>query len=134
MSERQKMEAGEWYSCIDAELDGLRAAAIDAVHQHNTLPPAKRGDIAPALAGLFASIGKDCRIEAPFHCPYAINIALGDRVYLNSGCVILDTARVEIGSDTMLGPAVQIYCAEHHTDPDSARMCGSAAGRSCLPG
>ena len=45
----------------------------------------------------------------PFHCPYGVNIHLGEGVYMNAGCVILDCARVEIGGRTLLGPAVQRY-------------------------
>jgi maltose O-acetyltransferase len=115
-SERAKMTAGKWYRCIDPELDAMRQRAYDAVHEHNTLPPHKRGNLGPALAALFASMGKDVRIEAPFHCPYGVNIELGDKVFMNAGCVVLDTARVRIGRSTLLGPGVHIYCAEHHKD------------------
>lgn len=116
-SERQKMAAGEWYCCLDPELDGLRVLARQAVHQHNTLDPVARGNIAPALKALFAEASDAAFIEAPFHCAYGMNIRLGRRVYLNAGCVILDTASVSIGDGSMLGPGVQIYCAEHHRDP-----------------
>ena len=34
----------------------------------------------------------------------------------DAGCIIVDAARVRIGKATMLGPHVQIYCAEHHKD------------------
>lgn len=115
------MEAGDWYSCIDPELDALRRQAADAVFEHNSMPPGERGNLGPKLRRLFAGAGPDCRVEAPFHCPYGINISLGANVFLNAGCVILDTARVRIGDDTMLGPAVQIYCAEHHRDADKRR-------------
>ncbi|RLK10880.1 sugar O-acetyltransferase [Ruegeria conchae] len=117
MTERQKMEAGDWYRCLDPELDALRATARRAVHAHNTCPPDERGNLAPELAALLAHVGQDCFVEAPFHCAYGINLSLGDRVYLNAGCVVLDTAPVRIGNDTMLGPTVQIYCAEHAKDP-----------------
>lgn len=116
-TERQKMAAGDWYSCIDPELEALRNAARTAVHQHNTLPPAERGAMAPALRALFAGVGEDVMIEAPFHCAYGMNIRLGDGVYFNAGCTILDTATVTIGDRTMFGPGVHIYCAEHHKDP-----------------
>ncbi|BCH26660.1 sugar O-acetyltransferase [Mesorhizobium sp. L-8-3] len=115
-SERAKMAAGEWYCCIDPELERMRERAYEAVHEHNSLPPGRRGNVGPALAGLFAAMGKDVRIEAPFHCAYGVNIELGDKVYMNAGCTILDTGRVRIGASTMFGPAVQIYCAEHHKD------------------
>lgn len=115
-SEREKMAVGAWYTCIDPELEDLRMHAREAVHQHNSLPPGRRGNIGPALAGLLAEVAADTFVEAPFHCAYGMNIALGESVYLNAGCTILDTARVTIGDSSMLGPSVQIYCAEHHTD------------------
>jgi maltose O-acetyltransferase len=116
-SERQKMAAGQWYCCLDQELEALRIKAREAVHQHNTLAPAQRGNVAPALRALFARAAEDAFIEAPFHCAYGLNISLGGRVYLNAGCTILDTAAVRIGDASMLGPGVQIYCSEHHKDP-----------------
>lgn len=115
-SEREKMAAGEWYTCLDAELEELRIAARDAVHEHNTMPPRQRGSMGPALRRLLGRVGENTRIEAPFHCAYGFNIALGDMVFLNAGCTILDTAAVRIGKSTLLGPNVQIYCAEHHKD------------------
>ncbi|WDZ76768.1 sugar O-acetyltransferase [Ensifer adhaerens] len=116
VSERDKMAAGQWYSCLDAELDALRLTAREAVHRHNTMPPAERQSMAPALRALFRAAADDVFIEAPFHCSYGINISLGARVYLNAGCTVLDSGQVAIGRGTMLGPNVQIYCAEHHKD------------------
>lgn len=118
MSERQKMAAGEWYSCLDPELEALRQRARRAVHAHNTCLPDARGPIVPELADLFARVGQECFIEAPFHCAYGLNLTLEDRVYFNAGCVVLDTAPVKVGRDTMFGPAVQIYCAQHAKDPE----------------
>ena len=115
------MAAGAWYRCVDPALERLRARARDAVHEHNTMPPDARGAMAPKLRILFAEVGAEVFIEAPFHCAYGFNICLGDRVYLNAGCAILDTAPVRIGSGTLLGPHVQIYCAEHHKDGSRRR-------------
>ena len=115
-SERMKMAAGEWYSCLDPELEALRVSARDAVFQHNSLPPRQRGDIGPALSALLGGAGEGARIEAPFHCAYGFNLFLGEGTFLNAGCTILDTAPVRIGKRTLLGPNVQIYCAEHHRE------------------
>ncbi|MBY3125124.1 sugar O-acetyltransferase [Rhizobium laguerreae] len=117
VTEREKMAAGEWYCCLDDELDLLRRQARAAVHAHNSLPPDERGAVAPALRALFAHAALNVFIEAPFHCSYGINIVLGERVYFNAGCTILDSGRVSIGDRSMFGPGVQIYCAEHHKDP-----------------
>lgn len=119
-TEREKMAAGEWYTCIDDELAELRQKAQMAVHQHNTLPPDRRGNIGPDLARIL-NAAPDALIEGAFYCPYAFNITLGRASFLNTGCTILDSAPVTIGADTQIGPAVQIYCAEHHTDPDKRR-------------
>ncbi|WP_224814460.1 sugar O-acetyltransferase [Hasllibacter sp. MH4015] len=121
MSERRKMEAGDWYSCLDPELGALRNAARAACFEHRTAPPRALAAISPALASLFGSVGDNALIEAPFHCAYGINIHLGRNVYINANCVILDTGRVTIGDGTMIGPAVQIYCADHHRDVDLRR-------------
>jgi len=123
MTERQKMASGGWYCCLDPELEDLRMQARRAVHTHNTCPPDDRGPMAPPLAALFAALGRDCYIEAPFHCSYGMNIHLADRVYFNAGCTILDSAPVRIGRDTMFGPNVQIYCAQHAKEP-VARAAG----------
>jgi maltose O-acetyltransferase len=114
-SPREKMAAGKWYSCIDPELDRLRDIAREAVHEHNIMRPAERGQMGPGLKRLFGAAG-GAFIEAPFHCAYGFNVFFGDGVYLNAGCVILDTAVVRIGSATMFGPGVQILCPEHHKD------------------
>ncbi|MEY9167631.1 maltose O-acetyltransferase [Sinorhizobium fredii] len=115
-SEREKMAAGEWYRCLDLELHAMRERARNAVHQHNTMAPDERGRMAPALEALFAAAAQDVFIEAPFHCSYGVNITLGAGVFLNAGCTILDSAPVVIGGGSILGPGVQIYCAEHHKD------------------
>lgn len=119
-SEREKMEAGDWYSCLDPELEAMRARARAAVHAHNVCDPAERGAMGPGLRDLM-EVAEDAFIEAPFHCAYGVNITLGEAVYLNAGCVILDTAPVRIGARSMLGPGVHVYCAEHHEDVDKRR-------------
>ncbi len=132
-TEREKMQAGRWYTCIDPELEDLRNRARHAVHQHNSLPPDRRGRIAAELAQLFAAVAEDAYIEAPFHCAYGFNITLERGVYLNAGCTILDTAPVRIGAGSLLGPSVQIYCAEHHKDP-AKRIVGLERARTVTVG
>jgi hypothetical protein len=51
-SEREKMAAGTWYRCVDPDLERLRALARAAVHEHNTMPPERRGAMAPKLQRL----------------------------------------------------------------------------------
>lgn len=104
---------GRWYTCMTPELEALRKAARQACWRHSTMDPQLRGPCAPELAALFAATGEGVFIEAPFHVAYGRNLSLEEKVYINAGCVILDTAPVRIGRRTMLGPSVQIYCADH---------------------
>lgn len=115
-TERQKMASGEWYTCLDSELNELRLKASEAVHEHSIVKPNERGLIAPKLFSLLGSVGNSTLIMPGFHCAYGFNIHIGPGVFLNVGCTILDTAPVHIGARTLLGPNVQIYCAEHHLD------------------
>ncbi|WP_253913085.1 sugar O-acetyltransferase [Pseudoruegeria sp. HB172150] len=112
---------GEWYSCLTPELEALRSAAREAVHEHGSMHPVQRGTCGPQLRDVLGSIDDTAMIEAPFHCAYGINLHIGAAAYLNTGCVILDTARVKIGARTMLGPGVHVYCADHHHVPAQRR-------------
>ena len=120
-SAQVKMASGAWYSCLDAEFEALRLTALEAVFAHNHLPPSERRTLSAPLKALFAAAGENCLIEAPFHCSYGINIHLGDAVFINSGCVILDSAPVHVGDGTLIGTGAQILCADHHRDPVKRR-------------
>lgn len=116
-SELEKFRAGgTWYDGMDPEIDALRAPARRACWAHNTMDPEARGAMAPELRALLGDAGS-AFLEAPFHCVYGFNLSLGEDVYMNSGCVVLDCAPVRIGDRTMLGPQVKLLCPEHHHDP-----------------
>ena len=60
-------------------------------------------------------------MQPPFYCDYGTNIELGERVYFNFNCVVLDVCRVRIGDFTLFGPAVQIYTPLHPFDATQRR-------------
>ncbi len=60
-------------------------------------------------------------MQPPFFCDYGSNIELGEGVFFNFNCVVLDVCRVRIGSFTLLGPAVQIYTATHPMNASERR-------------
>ena len=112
---------GRWYSCMTDELGALREAARRACWRHAMTDPADRGPMASELRAILGHVGEGVFLEAPFHVAYGANLSLGDGVYANAGCTILDTAPVRIGRRTLLGPGVQIYCADHAHDLDGRR-------------
>jgi maltose O-acetyltransferase len=50
---------------------------------------------------------------AAFYCDYGWNIELGERVFFNFNCIVLDVCRVRIGDYTLFGPSVQILTPMH---------------------
>ena len=60
-------------------------------------------------------------MQPPFFCDYGSNIQLGERVYFNFNCVVLDVSLGKIGDFTMFGPAVQVYTATHPMNDELRR-------------
>lgn len=70
------------------------------------------------LEELFGSTGEGVWLQPPFYCDYGCNIHLGEKVFFNFNCVVLDVCEVRIGNRTLFGPAVQIYAATHPLDAE----------------
>jgi maltose O-acetyltransferase len=120
-SERAKMLAGELYDAKDPELVRLRFRARRLMRLYNTSTEEELDRRQALLSELLGAMGENVWIEPPFYFDYGGNIELGDDVYLNLNCVILDCNRVKIGAQTMLGPGVQIFAAYHPID--AAKRC-----------
>ncbi len=65
------------------------------------------------LKEIFLNCGIGTRIEYGFHCDYGNKVSLGENVYINVNCCILDGGLVEIGNDVLIGPNVQIITLNH---------------------
>jgi maltose O-acetyltransferase len=120
-SEREKMLAGELYDPLDAELVADRERARDLCQALNGTREAQRDERRRIVGELFACGGGSVWLQPPFFCDYGTNIELGERVFFNFYCIVLDAARVRIGSFTLLGPAVQILTPLHPLDPKARR-------------
>ncbi|GIZ50139.1 sugar O-acetyltransferase [Noviherbaspirillum aridicola] len=127
-SEKEKMLAGEPYDPLDAQLSADRRRARLLTRALNDTRDDQPEERARLIRELMPDSGSGTWIEPPFHCDYGANITLGDRVFMNFNCVILDVAPVRIGSGTLLGPAVQIYAATHPMRAQERRT-GLEAGR-----
>lgn len=111
--EREKMLAGELYDPGDIALGAERRRARLLCHAYNHTRADETEERLRLLRTLIPASGEGVCIEPPFHCDYGYNITLGDNVYFNFNCVVLDVAPVRIGARTLLGPAVQVYAATH---------------------
>ena len=115
-TEREKMLAGELYNPLDPDLLARDAWARDLCWQLNATHPSDKENRRRILKSLFGAGGDTAVIQPPFFCDYGENIYLGQRVFFNFNCVILDGCQVKIGDYTMFGPAVQIYTAAHPSE------------------
>lgn len=125
-SERGKMLAGELYNAGDPELQAEQRMTADWVARCNAMPEGAARDA--VLRERLAEMGEGAVIRPPFHCDYGCNIRIGPGAFLNFNCVILDVVAVEIGGRTLIGPAVQIYAADHPRDA-ATRRAGLEFGR-----
>jgi maltose O-acetyltransferase len=116
-SEKQKMLAGEAYRPDAAEIQADQAATRDWLVRYNATPGLPSEERRALLVERLGEVGKGTVIRPPFQCDYGFNIRLGSDVFLNFNCVILDVVEVTIGEGTQIGPAVQIYTADHPRDP-----------------
>ena len=121
MTEREKMLAGELYDALDPALAAERARARDRVRRYNALPETAPAERRAALDALVGHVGARVEVVPPVQMDYGTHVWLGDGVFLNFNCVLLDTCRITIGAGTLVGPGVQIYAATHPTDPDVRR-------------
>lgn len=128
MSEWEKLQAGMVYNDFDSDLFMRRVEAKKLFREYN-----RTGDDDTALRRklmeqLFKHVGTEVWIEPDFRCEFGKNIVIGNNVYINFGCIILDCAEVTIGDNVLLGPNIGIYAANHSLDAEE-RINGGCCGK-----
>lgn len=116
MTERERMLAGELYDPNDVELVAARLRARTLSQRLATLSASDESGRRRLLGTLLGSGGDTALVEPPFHCDYGVNIHLGERVFFNFGCVVLDVCPVRIGRFTLFGPGAQVLTPMHPLD------------------
>jgi len=107
------MLAGELYNPLDEQLSAERLNArllLAALNETREDETAERSSL---LKELLPNAGEGLWLQPPFYCDYGYNIKLGEKVFFNFNCVVLDVTLVTIGSRTLFGPNVQVYTATH---------------------
>ena len=113
MTEKEKMIDGDMYAPSDLELVADRRQARILLGKYNATHPDDVKKRKELLQEIFGQKPEHLYIEPPFYCDYGYNIQLGNNVYMNFNCCILDVSMVKIGDNSLFGPNVQIYTATH---------------------
>jgi len=66
-------------------------------------------------------VDKNTRVVPPFHCDLGTNIKLGRNVLINYDCILLDTALISIGDNTLIGPGSKLVTASHPLEPEKRK-------------
>ena len=115
------MLAGELYDPLDRELVVGRERARDLCQALNATRESEADTRRGILRELFGVGGDTVWMQPPFFCDYGTNIELGERVFFNFNCVVLDVCRVRIGDYTLFGPGVQILTPMHPMNAELRR-------------
>jgi acetyltransferase-like isoleucine patch superfamily enzyme len=118
------MLAGELYDPLDPELVRARERARDLCQTLNATREGQQEERRRILCDLFGRGGETVWMQPPFFCDYGSHIELGERVFFNFNCVVLDVCAVRIGSYSLFGPAVQIL----HADASARCRIAPASG------
>lgn len=112
-TEKEKMLSGELYNALDAALSKERLRTRLLLKELNDSGENEEEKRKRILKELLPNVGVHLWVQPPFYCDYGSNITIGDNVFFNFNCIVLDVMQVKIGSRTLVGPNVQIYTATH---------------------
>jgi maltose O-acetyltransferase len=127
-TQKQKMLAGDLYRADGPELQADIAKASAWMAKYNSSLALSAEERHQLLAEQLGAVGEGVNIRPPFYCDYGYNIKIGQGVFLNFNCVVLDVVEVTIGDLTQIGPGAQLLTADHPRDPEQ-RRAGFELGR-----
>lgn len=120
-TEREKMLAGELYNALDPELQQQRDRVRDLCQLLNASRESERELRRELFLKIFGKGGDTVWLQPPFFCDYGSNIELGERVFFNFNCTVLDVCKVTIGDYSQFGSGVQILTPLHPLDASLRR-------------
>jgi acetyltransferase-like isoleucine patch superfamily enzyme len=91
--------------------------AIALTERLNRLPYADQDGIRAVWAELTGRPAPTLRLIPPFRCEHGLHIRVGEDVFLNQDCTLMDMGGIEIGDGTMLGPGVKLISSGHGLAP-----------------
>ena len=116
-TEKIKAKVGKLYDAnYDTELLKERAICADIIYELNLLRPSKTREREELFRRLLGKTKDKFTILSPFLCDYGYKIEIGENLFINMNCVILDEAKVTFGDNVFIAPNCGIYTAGHPLD------------------
>ena len=114
-TEYEKMRSQELYYFSDPELHAslVHAKKVCARLRSMTIYDE---DYRQVIEELIPGIPQSTTICPPFHCDHGTGIILGENVFMNYDCIMLDGGYIRIGKHTLIGPHCQFYTPQHPMD------------------
>lgn len=117
MTEKEKRDAGYLYNAnYDAEILSEISRCNDLCYEFNQIKPSDRAKQEVLLHQIFAEMGENVAVNAPFWCDYGYNTRVGDFFFANHNCQILDGGTVTFGNHVFIAPNCTFTTAEHALD------------------
>ncbi len=117
MTELEKAAAGYLYNAnYDAEIAAQIDRCNDLCFEFNQLKPSDRAAQSVILEKIFAEMGSNCIVNAPFWCDYGYKTRVGDYFFANRNCQIQDGGGVSFGDHVFIAPNCTFTTAEHAID------------------
>ncbi len=117
----ERMRAGELILESDPEYPVLYEALLRGMRLTGKLnaayhTPGQTRDIISELTGQV--VDESTWIVPPFYTDFGRFITLGKKVFINSGCMLMDRGGITLEDGVFIGPNVNIITENHAEDPE----------------
>lgn len=114
-TEYEKMRSQELYDFSDPEIYASLVHAKKVCARLRSMTICDE-DYRQVIEELIPGIPQSTTICPPFHCDHGTGIILGENVFINYDCIMLDGGYIRIGKHTLIGPHCQFYTPQHPMD------------------
>jgi len=112
MTEEEKIFNGKIFNASTPELRKIKHAAHTACQKYNTLD--ENDPSRPALLkNILGSIGTPFRFQGPVQFNYGTHTFIGNGFVANFNLLVMDDARIYIGTNVACGPNVSLLATSH---------------------
>lgn len=114
-TEYEKMRSQELYYFSDPEIHASLVHAKKVCARLLSMTICDE-DYRQVIEELIPGVPQSTTICPPFHCDHGTGIILGENVFMNYDCIMLDGGYIRIGKHTLIGPHCQFYTPQHPMD------------------